>query len=49
MNKSEVLNEILESRFSCRSFKEDSIEDEKIDAILEAGRLVILSLKELSY
>ena len=39
MNKSEVLNEILELRFSCRSFKEKSIEDEKIEAILEAGRL----------
>ena len=31
--------DVLEKRYSCRKFKEQEVEQEKIDKILEAGRL----------
>ena len=39
MTNSEKLHEILEKRFSCRSFLDKDIEEEKINKILDAGIL----------
>lgn len=32
-------NEVLNRRFSCRAFSEQGVEQEKVDRILEAGRI----------
>lgn len=39
MTNSEKLHEILDKRFSCRSFLDKEIEEEKINKILDAGIL----------
>lgn len=32
-------NDVIRQRFSCRKFSEKQVEKEKLNAILEAGRL----------